>query len=140
MRSRVATTNRTTRSGTAPSLVAARGRSLVNMELHEVIEHPGENITYDTARMARVQLRGTWSPCVLCSDARVRRYTVPKSTDNQANGRAERLFIDISGLFHETSPGGKRFAMLCVDEFSRNKFIRFLKKPSDASEGLQKAL
>ena len=53
-------------------------------------------------------------------------------------GRREgRLFIDFSGPFHETSLGGMRFVMLCVDVFSMYEFVRFLRKKSDATEGLR---
>ena len=51
--------------------------------------------------------------------------------------RSGRLFDDLSGPFQEISLGGNRYAMLCVDEFSRYKFVRFLSKKSDATEGLQ---
>ena len=71
-----------------------------------------------------------------CSESRVRRYAVPKSTEGRANEHAERFFIDITGPFHATSLGGNRYAMLCVDNFTRFKFIRFLKHKSDAAKEL----
>ena len=51
--------------------------------------------------------------------------------------RAGRLFVDLSGPFHEASLGGNRYVMLCVDYFFRYKFVRFLRKKNDATEGLQ---
>ena len=36
-----------------------------------------------------------------------------------------------------TSPGGNRYAMLCVDDFIRFKFIRFLKHKSDDAKELR---
>lgn len=79
------------------------------MEFHNIFGHPGGNITRRTARMAGFKLSGTWSPCVLCFEARMRRHTVPKPTDNRANVGAGRLFIDIMGPFHNTSPGEQEF-------------------------------
>ena len=67
----------------------------------------------------------------------MRRHAVPKSIDNRAERCAGRLFVDLSGPFQETSLGGNRYAMLCVDDFSRYKFVRFLSKKSDATEELQ---
>ena len=67
----------------------------------------------------------------------MRRYAVPKSTENRANERAERFFIDITGSFHATSLGGHRYAMLCVDDFTRFKFIRFLKHKTNATKELR---
>ena len=58
---------------------------------------------------------------------------MPKSTESRANERAERFFIDITGPFHVTSLGGNRYAMLCVDDFTHFKFIRFLKHKSAAA-------
>ena len=69
-----------------------------------------------------------------CSESRVRRYAVPKSTESRTNERAERFFIDITGPFHVTSLGGNRYAMLCVDDFTHFTFIRFLKHKSDAAK------
>ncbi|CAN0255387.1 unnamed protein product, partial [Ascophyllum nodosum] len=84
--------------------------------------------------MSSVPLTGTWSPCVQCSESRVRRYAVPKSTESRTNERTERFFIDITGPFHMTSIGGNRYAMLCVDDFTRFTFIRFLKHKNDAAK------
>ena len=35
-----------------------------------------------------------------------------------------------------TSLGGSKFVMICVDDFSRFKIVRFLKKKSDAAAAL----
>ena len=67
----------------------------------------------------------------------MRRYAEPKPTESRTNERAERFFIDITGPFHVTSLGGNRYAMLCVDDFTRVKFIRFLKHESDAAKELR---
>ena len=55
----------------------------------------------------------------------MRRYAVPKFTESGADRRAERIFVDIWGPFFETSIDSKRFAMQCVDDFTRFKFISF---------------
>ena len=103
-----------------------------------LLDHPSENITRGTARMSGVPLTGTQRPCVQCSESRVRRYAVPKSTESLTNERAERFFIDITGPFHATYLGGHRYAMLCVDDFTRFQFIRFLKHKRDAAKELLK--
>ena len=72
-----------------------------------------------------------------CSESRVRRYAVPKSTESCTSERAERFFIDITGPAHVTSFSGNRYAMLCVDDFTRFKFIRSLKHRSDAAKELR---
>ena len=72
-----------------------------------------------------------------CSESRVRRYAVPKSTESPTNERAEQFFIDITGPFHATSLGGNQYAMLCVDDFTHFKFVRFIKHRSDAKKELR---
>ena len=121
----------------ARSMATARANPRHIMEFHRLLDHPSEEIARGTARMSSVPLKGTWSPCLQCSESRVRRYAVPKSTENRTNKRAERFFVDITGPFHVTSFGGNRYAMLCVDDFTRFKFIRFLKHKSDHAKKLR---
>ena len=117
---------------TARPMVTARANPRHIMELNRLLGHPSKEITRGTARMSGVPLTGTWSPCVQCSESRVRRYAVPKSTESRTNERAERFFIDIAGpSFQITSLGGNRYAMLCADDFTRFKLIRFLKHRND---------
>ena len=106
---------------TARSMVTARANPRHIMEFHGLLAPPSEEITRGTSHMSDVLLTGTWSPCVQCSESRVRRYAVPKSTESRTNERAERF-------------GSNRYAMLCVDDFTRFKFIRFLKRESDAAK------
>ena len=68
----------------------------------------------------------------------MRRFAVPESTESRANERAERFFIDMTGPFHATSSGVNRYAMLYVDDFTRFKFIRFLKHKTHAAKELRK--
>ena len=121
-----------------PAALAATHRHQRDIiEFHQVLGHPAEQITRDTARMMGVQLSGSWRPCVHCSESRVCRYAVPKSTENRADRRAGRLFIDLSGPFHETSLGGNRFVLLCVDDYTRFKIICFLKRKSEAANAFR---
>ena len=68
----------------------------------------------------------------------MRRYAVPKSTESRTNERAERFIADITGPFHVTSLGGNQYAMLCVDDFTYFKNIRFFKHKNDAEKELRK--
>ena len=118
-------------------MVTARANLGHIMEVHRLLGDPSEEISRRTARMSGVPLTGTCSPCMQCSESRVRRYAVPNSTESRANERAEQFFIDITGPFHTTSLGGNQYAMLCVDNFTRFKFTRFLKHKSDAAKQLR---
>ena len=121
---------------TARSRVASRANPRRIMEFHKLLGNPSEEITRGTARISDVPLTGTWSPCVQCSESRLRRYAVPKLPESRTNERAERFFIAITGPCHVTSLGSNRYAMLCVDDFTRFKFVCFLKHKSDAAEEL----
>ena len=88
---------------TARSMLTARANPRHMMEFHRLLGHPSEEITLGKVRMSGVSLTRTWSPCVQCSESRVRRYAVPKSTE---------FFIDLTGPFHVISLGGNRYAML----------------------------
>ena len=122
---------------TARSMVTARANPCHIMEFYRLFGHPSEEIPRGTALMSGVPLTGTWRSCVQCSESRVRRYAVPKSTESHAIERVERFFINITGLSYAASLGGNRYAMLCVDGFTRFKFIRSLKHKSDAAKELR---
>lgn len=77
-------------------LVAARRGARDIMEVHQFLGHASEDITRGTAQIARVKLTGAWIPCVQCSEANVRRYAVPKTTDSQAIKRAGRFLVGIT--------------------------------------------
>ena len=106
------------------------------MEMHRLLGHPSEKITRDTAKKLGVELSGPWTPCVACSKAKARRNAVPKSTNTRSTRRAGRFFVDLGGSMPATSLGDSKYAMICVDDFSRIKIFRFLKK-GDASAALR---
>lgn len=89
------------------------------MEFHQVLGRPNEGITCETAPMSSVQLNGSWSPCVYCSESKVQRHTIPKFTENRADRRAGQFFVPLSGPSRETSFGGGRFTTLCVNDYTR---------------------
>ena len=55
-----------------------------------------------------------------CGLAKARQKNVPKVVTNKATNRRERLFLDISGVKHN-SLGGAKFWVLLVDELIRYK-------------------
>lgn len=77
---------------------------------------------------------GKWRPCERCSKATAHRLRVPKATDIRATAKLECLYNDLTGPFREPIFGNKNCAMLFVDDYTRMKFIRFLRKKSDTKE------
>ena len=121
----------------AKALVVAKPTTCDIMMFHQLVGHPGEDVTRRIAQVAGLRLTGKWNVCEKCSEARVMRHAVPKSTETQAEKRAGRVFIDLAGPFHVESLAGSRFAMLCVDDFSRYKIVAFMAKTSDATAVLR---
>ena len=121
----------------AKALVAARPTSCDTMMFHQLVGHPGEDLTRRTAQVVGLPLTGKWNACEKCSEARVMSHAVPKSTENRADKRAGRVFIDLARPFHVESLAGSRFAMLSVDDFSRYKIVVFMAKKSDTTAVLR---
>ena len=87
------------------------------MELQAILGHPGDKITHQTARIGGVQFSGTWNLCVHCGCGDKRE--------------------DCSSLIMRRLSEDIRFVIPCVDVFSMYTFVRFLRKESDAKEGLR---
>ena len=121
----------------AKALVVAKPTTCGSMMFHQLVGHPGEDITRRTAQVAGLWLTGKWNACKKCSEARVMRHAVPKSTETRADKRAGRVFIDLVVPLHVESLAESRFAMLCVDDFSRYKIVAFMAKKSDATAVLR---
>ena len=121
----------------AKALVVAKPTTCDSMMFHQLVGHPGEDITRRTAQVAGLWLTGKWNACKKCSEARVMRHAVPKSTEIRADKRAGRVFIDLVVPLHVESLAESRFAMFCVDDFSRYKIVAFMAKKSDATAVLR---
>ena len=121
----------------AKAMVAAKPTICDIMIFYQLVGHPGEDITRRTAQVVGLRLTGKWNACEECSEARVMRHAVPKSTETRADKRAGRVFIDLARTFHVESLAGSRFAMLCVDDFSRYNIVAFIAKKSDATAVLR---
>ena len=107
------------------------------MKMHRLLGHPSEKIARDTAKQLGVGLYVPWTPCVACSKAKARRNAAPKSMNTRSNRRAGHVFVVLGGSMPATSLGGSKYVLICVDDFSRFKINRFLKKKSDAATALK---
>ena len=121
----------------AKALEVTKPTTCDSMMFHQLVGHPGEDITRRTAQVAELRLTGKWNACETCSEPRVMRHPVPKSTKTRADKRVGRVIIDLGGQFHVESLAGSRFAMLYVDDFSRYKIVAFIVKKSDATAVLR---
>ncbi|CAN0075317.1 unnamed protein product, partial [Sphacelaria rigidula] len=136
LRRRPAEPRNHTKHSSSATLLSSKTSSRNKMEFHGALGHSGEEITRNTAKMAGIRLTGEWQPCTSCSEARVRRYSVPNTTETRAKSRAGRFYVDLAGPFPKPSLSGKRYAMLCVDDYSHFKIVRFLKHEGQAAGAL----
>ena len=69
----------------AKTLVATKPTARDIMMFRELFGHPGENITRRNVQVVGLRLTGKWNACEKCTEARVMRHLVPKSTETRAD-------------------------------------------------------
>ena len=121
-------------SGMALAMRAGASRDV--MEVHRILAHPSEDITRKTAEMMGVETTGQWGACETCFQAKAKRHAVPKKTDERASVRGQRFFVDVGGPMNHLSFGGNGYFVIFVDDCTRFKVVKFVKKKSDTTAAL----
>ncbi|CAM9877737.1 unnamed protein product, partial [Ascophyllum nodosum] len=106
------------------------------MEVHRVLAHPSEDITRKTAEMMEIETTGQWGACETCFQVKAKRHAVPKKTDERASARGQRFFVDVGGPMKHSSLGGNSYVVIFVDDCTRFKVVKFVKKKSDTTATL----
>ena len=111
--------------------VAACNTKVVDINLyHNMIGHPSQEITKQTALKYNVAVKGDLEKCEHCAISKAKQKAVPKISTNRAQLFGERIFFDLSWI-KGTSLGGSNFWLLAVDECTKFCWSRFLKLKSD---------
>ena len=118
-------------SGTALAMRAGESRDV--MELHRMLAHPSEDIPRKTAEMMEIETTGQWGECETCFQAKEKRHAVPKKTDERARVRGQRFFVDVGGPMKHSSLGGNSYVVIFVDDCTRFKVGKFVKKKSNTT-------
>ena len=121
-------------SGTALAMRAGVSRGVV--EVPGMLAHPSEDITRKTAEMVGFETTGQWGACETCFQAKPKRQAVPKKTDERASVRGQKFFVDVGGPTKHSSPGGNSYVVTFVDDCTRFKVVKFVKKKSDTTAAL----
>ena len=121
-------------SGTALAMRA--GASCDVMEVHRMLAHPSKDITRKTAEMMGIETTGQWGACETCFQVKAKRHAVPKKTDERASVRGQRFFVDVGGPMKHSSLGGNSYVVIFVDDCTRFKVVKFVKKTSDTTAAL----
>ena len=121
-------------SGTALAMRARISRDV--MEVHRMLAHSSEDITRKTAEMMGIETTGQWEACETCFQAKAKQHAVPKKTDERASVRGQRFFVDVGWPMKHSSLGGNSYIVIFVDDCTRFKVIKFVKKKSDTTAAL----
>ncbi|CAN0213579.1 unnamed protein product, partial [Ascophyllum nodosum] len=89
-----------------------------------------------TAEMMGIETTGQWGACETCFLAKAKRHAVPKKTDERASVREQRFFVDVGGPMKHSSLGGNSYVVIFVDDCTRFKVVKFVKKKSDITAAL----
>ena len=101
-----------------------------------MLAHPSEDIPRKTAEMMGIETTGQWGEYETCFQAKEKRHAVSKKTDERARVRGQRFFVDVGGPMKHSSLGGNSYVVIFVDECTRFKVVKFVKKKSDTTAAL----
>ena len=121
-------------SGTALAMRAGVSRDV--MEVHRMLVHPSEDITRTTAVMTGIETTGKWGACETCFQVKAKQHAVPKKTVERANVKGQRFFVDVGGPVKHSSLGGNSYVVIFVDDCTRFKVVKFVKKKSNTTAAL----
>ena len=121
-------------SGTALAMRSGASRDV--MGVHRMLAHPSEDITRKTAEMVGIETTGQWGACETCFQAKAKRDAVPKKTVERASVRGQRFFVDVGGTMKHSSLGGNSYVAIFVDDCTRFKVVKFVKKKSGTTAAL----
>jgi hypothetical protein len=100
---------------------------------HKALGHPNSQTVIQTANYYGITLNGdTKEPCLECALSKAKIKNIPKTADNKAKAKGERIFIDIASV-QSVSMGGAKFWLLIQDEYTDYVWSRFLSQKSDVS-------
>ena len=121
-------------SGAALGMRAGASRDV--MEVHRMLAHPSEDTTRKTAVMMGIETTGQWGACETCFQVKAKRHAVPKKTDERASVRGQRFFVVVGEPMKHSSLGGNSYVDIFVDDCTRFKVVKFVKKKSDTTAAL----
>ena len=101
-----------------------------------MLAHPSEDIMRKTAEMVGIETTGQWGACETCFQAKAKRHIVLKKTDERASVKGHRLFVDVGGPMKHTSLGGNSYVVIFVDDCTRFKVVKIVKKKSNTTPAL----
>lgn len=75
--------------------------------------------------------------CECCAQGKLPRQPFPKKATQQSSKVLDLVHSDICGPMNTTSPGGSRYFLTIIDDFSRYTMVYFLKRKSEAIDRIE---
>ena len=107
---------------------------------HSVCAHSHEKLLRATAKSMNFKLNGKLRECEGCMVSKGTRAPIAKQTTNRSDRKLGRVFVDLSGEKEFPAIGGKRYAIVFRDDYSRYMWVYLLRRKSDAVGALEKFL
>ena len=108
-------------------------------DFHCAVGHPSETVTKKWATQLGVHLNGV-TDCTTCAAVKAKKKSVSKVTSTRSDKAGERVFVDTAGPFQFKSWGGSRYMVMVVDDFSRKKWVRFIKTKDELGSAVEPIL
>ena len=74
---------------------------------------------------------GQQGSCGTCLQVKVKRHVVLKMTDKRVSVKKQRFFFVVGGPMKHSSLGGNKYVVIYVDDYTRFKVVKLIKKKSD---------
>lgn len=129
----------------------------LSAECHEVLQHLSncQHIWHrrfghrDPAVLERIKAKelgagfevqdcGIRNVCEHCMAGKSARIPFPKVSENRAERILDLVHTDVCGPIKSTTPGGSRYLMTLIDDFSRYTVVCLLRQKSDAAGCIQR--
>lgn len=76
--------------------------------------------------------------CEDCLKGKLPRTSFPKSSDNRASRILDLVHTDVCGPMANVTPGGCRYLMTLIDDFSRYTVVCLLRQKSDVADCIKR--
>ena len=130
------TENGLVRIASGTTLAMRAGVSRDAMEVYRMLAPPSEHITRKTAEIMGIETTGQWRACETCFQAKAKRHTVPKKTDERASVKGQRFLVDVDGPMKHSSLGRNSYVVIFLDGCIRFKVVKLVKKKSNTTAAL----
>ena len=120
-----------------PAIIPSNPPPVKRMDInlfHCIYGHSHEQLLRHTAKKLDITLEREMHACTGCSMAKGYRKGVPHQTENRAQTKLGRVFVDLGGKKDIASVGEKHYPMIIKDDYSRKSWLYFLKRKADSDQ------